>query len=128
MSATWRRCSSALGLVLALVAPAGAGQNILSWQDNSTNEKSFYIARKLGHCSAPGTWYFRASVGADIRTYTDTGLVTGQVYCYKVRAVNSYGVSAYCPPAEGTAKPSPTCSTVKTTLPDGTVVYTWVCH
>lgn len=113
---------------LGIVTPAMAGQNILSWNDNSNNEKGFQIARKVGACAGTGTWYIRTNVGPDVKTFTDTGLTIGATYCYKVRAYNGYGVSAYSNMAEGIAKPSPTCGTVKTVLSDGTIVYTWVCH
>jgi hypothetical protein len=63
-----------------------------------------------------------------VTIYTDTGLTVGQVYCYKVRAINNSGVSPYSNQNDGAAKPSPTCGTVKTVTPDGTVTYTWVCH
>jgi hypothetical protein len=113
-------------LVLVVTVPALAGQNVLTWRDTSSTEKTFQIARKVGPCSGSGTWYIRVSVGANVTTYTDTGLTVGQVYCYKVRAVNSSGISAYSNQAEGAAKPS--CGTLKTLAPDGTVTYTWVCH
>ena len=114
-------------LVLGVTVPALAGQNVLVWRDNSSNEKSFQIARKVGPCSGSGTWYIRASVGADVTTYTDTDLTVGQVYCYRVRAINNVGASAYSNQSEGAAKTSPTCGTVKTVAPDGTVTYAWIC-
>jgi hypothetical protein len=63
-----------------------------------------------------------------VTTYTDTDLTVGQVYCYRVRALNNSGASAYSNQSEGAAKPSPTCGMVKTVAPDGTVTYAWVCH
>jgi len=114
--------------LLVLAAPAFAGQNILSWKDNSTTETTFYIVRKLGPRSGTASWYFRAQVGAGVTTYTDTGLVVGQTYCYKVRAVSLSGVSPYSNEAQGTAKISlTTCGLQRLVLSDGTVVYKWVC-
>jgi hypothetical protein len=127
---TWVKLTAALIVWLLLGSPtvAFAGQNILTWRDNSLNEKIFQIARKVGPCAATGTWYLRATVGPNVTTYTDTGLIIGAIYCYKVRATNATGVSMYSNQAEGTAKPSPTCGMVKSVAPDGTVIYTWVCH
>lgn len=113
--------------LLVLAAPAFAGQNTLSWRDNSTSERTFYIVRKFGSCTSTAPWYFRAQVGAGVTTYTDTGLVVGQTYCYKVRAVSSSGVSPYSTPAQGTAKASPTCGLQRTVASDGTVTYKWAC-
>jgi hypothetical protein len=64
----------------------------LTWQDNSTNENGFQIERKIG---AGGSYAQIASVGVNINSYLNTGLASGTTYCYRVRATNSYGVSAY---------------------------------
>jgi hypothetical protein len=64
----------------------------LTWHDNSTNENGFQIERKIG---AGGSYAQIASVGVNISSYLNTGLASGTTYCYRVRATNSYGVSAY---------------------------------
>jgi Divergent InlB B-repeat domain len=62
---------------------------VLSWQDNSTNEDGFKIERAIN------TNYVEiASVGPSIKTYTDSGLVGGTTYCYRIRAFNASGVSS----------------------------------
>lgn len=66
----------------------GAGL-ILSWQDNSTNEDGFKIERGVS-----GSYAEIASVGPNIQSYTDTGLLAGTTFCYRVRAFNSSGVSS----------------------------------
>ena len=76
-----------------LVATAGPGRAILTWQDNSGNETGFTIFR-----CGPNTCTSAiqaGQVGANINTFTDTGLVSGGVYRYAVRAFNGAGVSAY---------------------------------
>ncbi len=60
-------------------------QIVLSWSDNSTgtNEDSFIIQRQVDD----GAWdNAHASVGADITTYTDSGLAVGS-YRYRVAAL-----------------------------------------
>ena len=86
-----------------LTANAASATRVdLAWTDNSANETSFLIER-----STSSTTGFKqiASVGASIRTYTDgTGLSSGKVYYYRVRAANSAGNSAYSNTASATAK------------------------
>ncbi len=64
----------------------------LSWGDTTTNETGFRIERKIG---ATGTYSQIATVWADITTYSDTGLLAGTTYYYRVRAYNDTGTSAY---------------------------------
>ena len=64
----------------------------LTWQDNSTNENGFQIERKV---DVGGSYAEIDSVGMNINSYMDTGLVSGTTYCYRVRAVNSSTTSSY---------------------------------
>ncbi len=64
----------------------------LSWTDNSNNETGFKIERKIG---ANGTYTQIATIGANINTYSDTGLTWGTTYYYRTRAYNSFGDSTY---------------------------------
>jgi hypothetical protein len=61
----------------------------LTWQDNSTNENGFKIERKSGSSYAE-----IASVGLNTQSYTDSGLLAGTSYCYRVRSFNSSGISS----------------------------------
>ena len=61
----------------------------LNWQDNSPNESGFKIERLAG-----SNYVQIASVGANVQSYTDSGLTTGTNYCYRVRAFNSSGTSS----------------------------------
>jgi hypothetical protein len=80
-----------------LTAVAASSTQInLSWSDNSTNEDTFSIERCTGNnCTDFGPV---ASVGANVTTYSDTantGLSRNTWYRYRVRAVNTFGNSAY---------------------------------
>ena len=57
----------------------------LNWTDNANNETGFQIDR-----SANGTtgWTQIATVGANVVTYTNTGLTAATTYFYRVRANN----------------------------------------
>jgi hypothetical protein len=83
---------------------AGAGQLQLAWSDNSNNEAGFKIERKTG---TSGNYAEIITLGINVTSYTDSSLTDGATYCYRLRAFNSAGNSAYSP--EG-------CATVKSTL------------
>jgi hypothetical protein len=75
-----------------------ASQIKLTWTDNSTNEGSFKVYRKVGS----GSWGFLATKGANIVSHTDTtatGNTATDAYSYYVQACNSSG----CSPATNTA-------------------------
>lgn len=70
----------------------------LSWVDNSTNENSFIIQR-----SDNGTDFSQlTTVGANITSYSDSGLTASTTYHYRVFARNSFGDSAFSLTAEAT--------------------------
>ncbi|MDY0016914.1 MAG: SUMF1/EgtB/PvdO family nonheme iron enzyme [Candidatus Delongbacteria bacterium] len=89
-----------------LPAPTGLTATIasetsikLDWTDNSTGEDGFKIDRKIG---AAGTWVTDfATVGANVKTYTNTGLTTGTTYYYRVRAYYSTYYSNYTSEVNG---------------------------
>ena len=80
-----------------LVAPTGLsasstnGTDVnLSWTDNSSNEDGFYIER-----STDGINFTQIdSVGTDVSTYTDPGLLSGTYY-YQVRGYKGSNTSSY---------------------------------
>jgi M6 family metalloprotease-like protein len=76
----------------SLSASGGTSSIALSWTDNANNEQGFYIERKTG---SGGTWAYYAAVGANVTTYTDTGVVAGNTYYYRVYAYNAVGASLY---------------------------------
>jgi agmatine deiminase len=64
----------------------------LAWTDNSNNETGFKIERSIG---PRGNFVQIAIVGANVKTYSDTGLSSPLVHFYRVRATNAFGDSAY---------------------------------
>lgn len=76
----------------------------LQWADLSNNESGFEIERGS---SATGTFQKVADVGANITAYEDKNLVDNTPYCYRVRAKNAAGLSAYTDPACATTPLAP---------------------
>ena len=64
------------------------GKVTLNWNDNSNNESVFLIRR---YDPAVANYVAIASVGANQRTYQDTGLTAGTTYFYAITALNSTG-------------------------------------
>jgi len=74
------------------VAVGGTSQLNLSWTDNSNDEASFRIERAPG----PGAAFAEIDTTAPNATsYEDSGLNANTEYCYRVRASNANGNSAY---------------------------------
>ncbi len=65
----------------------------LKWQDNSENEDGFKIERSEGISNI--SYVEITTVPADTAVYTDTNLVLGESYWYRVRAYNEFGDSDY---------------------------------
>lgn len=97
-----------------LAASAASTTQInLSWTDDSDIEDGFKIER----CSGSGCINFAEidSVGANVRTYSDTGLAGQTLYRYRVRAFAGLTDTAYSNIAEATTQgtqPPPTGSLV----------------
>jgi subtilisin family serine protease len=64
----------------------------LLWTDNSYSETGFKIERKIGDT---GTYSQAATVGANVTTYSDTGLNGSTTYYYRVKAYSTAGDSQY---------------------------------
>ncbi len=65
----------------------------LTWTDSSANESGFKIERCAGaNCS---NFAQIATVSANVKTYSNTGLKRNASYRYRVRAYNGSGNSAY---------------------------------
>jgi hypothetical protein len=65
----------------------------LAWRDASSNETGFAIQRCYGtNCTA---FAQIASVGANVRSFSDTTVSRRGTYRYRVRAFNTTGSSAY---------------------------------
>lgn len=75
-----------------VVTPVNETSIEVTWTDNSGNEEGFLVQRKL---TTGGTWADLTTVGADVTSYLDISLVTGNEYCYRIRSFNAAGNSAY---------------------------------
>jgi len=65
---------------------------LLTWNDNSDDELGFEIERRIATSQL-----FRkiGEAGADETSFLDSGLKPGTRYCYRIRAYNKNGKSAY---------------------------------
>ena len=63
----------------------------LAWDDNAANETGFEIERSLDDV----TYLPLTTVGIDATAYTDTVVVPGTLYYYRVRAITSVTQSGY---------------------------------
>lgn len=95
------------GVALAVVtlaflwpADAASDQLRLTWVDSATDESGFSIERRGAGESA---FAEIAVVAANATSYVDAGVAAQGTYCYRVRAFNASGPSAYSNEACGTA-------------------------
>lgn len=65
---------------------------ILTWRDNSDNEESFHLERKL---STATIWSSLVELPANTTSYNDSNIVPGASYNYRVFARNGMGSSPY---------------------------------
>ena len=69
-----------------LIATAISSSQIkLVWRDNATSETGFEIHRSTA--GPDGLFTLLAKTGANVTSYSNTGLIESKRYCYKVRAV-----------------------------------------
>ena len=64
----------------------------LEWDDHSSDEQGFRVERKDG---LKGRYREIGTVGPNITTYTDKGLLPGKTYFYRICAFNETGHSEY---------------------------------
>ena len=82
----------ALLAVIASPSEGSAAQLKLNWADNSKDEEGFRIERKK---RPHGKFEELSVVRPNVTSYTDVSTQVGVTYCYRVRAFNSVGNSAY---------------------------------
>jgi peptidyl-Asp metalloendopeptidase len=75
----------------------------LQWADRSSDEQGFVIERAVGG----GSFSQRATVGANVTSFTDTGLIASTTYHYRIRAYNGAGSSAFSNVASATTPQAP---------------------
>jgi hypothetical protein len=87
-------CQSRPATPTTLTAVNGTGKGVvsLSWVDNSDNENNFLVERST---TMSGGFMQIATVGANVRSYTDNTVFRKTTYFYRVRAANSGGKSSY---------------------------------
>jgi predicted phage tail protein len=83
-----------------VATPASTSQINLTWTDNSNNESGFKIER----CTGTGCTNFTqiAQVGANVKTYSNSGRSSNTTYLYRVRAFNGANNSGYSNTASAT--------------------------
>lgn len=75
----------------------------LSWTDNSNNENGFDILREYDN----NGYSQIASVGANVTSYSDTGLLDGEQYSYKIRVFSDHATSTSTAGSATTTLPAP---------------------
>ena len=99
-SATTQAASGVPAAPSSLSASAVSSSQInLAWVDASSNETGFKIERAP---ASAGPWTQIATVGANVTSYSNTGLLPLTTYFYRVRATNAAGDSAYSNTASAT--------------------------
>jgi titin len=76
----------------------------LAWADNSSNESGFKIERKL---TSAAVFAEIATVGANVTSFSSTGLSASTSYTHRVRAYNASGNSSYSNNASATTLVTP---------------------
>jgi Domain of unknown function DUF11/Divergent InlB B-repeat domain len=110
--------SALLALLVAWHGIALADQLILKWTDTSTNELGFSIERSTG---TAGSYSELGISAAGATSYTDPTVATGVSYCYRVRAFNAIGYSAYSNVSCATPGSTAGLAVIKAGSGDGTV-------
>lgn len=104
LTSSYRHLGTALILAVMSIAlspvSGSAAQLGLSWTDNASDETGYLVERRSG---GSATFAQIASLPANAAAYLDANLPAGTVYCYRVRAYNGVGPSAYTNEACGTA-------------------------
>jgi len=83
---------------------AGTSQINLTRTDNSSNEANFVVARSS---TSGGPFTDIATLGANVTSYSNTGLTQNTTHFYVVRAVNAGGASPNSPQASATTQIAP---------------------
>jgi hypothetical protein len=64
----------------------------LNWADNATNETGFSLEAST---NAGLAWNLVTTAAAGVTSFTNSGLLAGTAYYYRLAAINSAGLSAY---------------------------------
>jgi len=84
---TWATIGAVvLAATLASTGSARLARLTLNWVDNSGGTATFIIERRTG---TTGTYRRIGTTEMGITTYTDSEIVAGTTYCYRVKAFNA---------------------------------------
>ncbi len=97
------------------------GRIDLNWTDNSNNESSFGIQRTIDTTS----WSTVANLPANTTSDSDSGLVDGSMYFYRVYASNLGGNSGYSNMSSAVTPMKPPTNLTATQVVGGNVKLTW---
>ena len=93
----------------------------LAWAQNSANETGFKIER-----GTDGTNFTQvATVGVNVVTFTDSGLLPNTLYYYRVRAYNTAGDSAYSNTASDLTGPAAPTALTATAVSQSQIDLAW---
>jgi hypothetical protein len=81
--------------VTATPGATGSRAITVTWTDNSGNESGFTVQRATVTAGVVGAFANAGTVGANVTTFTNTGLTAGRSYQYQVRANSLAGNSAF---------------------------------
>jgi hypothetical protein len=93
-------------------------QLTLLWSDNNSNESGFKIERSA---TGAAPWSQIETVGANVTTYTNSGLTCGTPYYYRVRAYTGSNNSGY---SNVTTANTASCTPTPTNTPTNTLTPT----
>ena len=113
---------------LRLDPPPTASTVFLKWDDQSSNEDTFTVDRKFStDANYAGTLHW-AEVSSNVTSFSDTNIVPGQRYDYRVQACNAIGCSSSVSLAGvGTVSPAAAvvfCTSLEFVLLDKKTSYT----
>ncbi|MEI6795230.1 MAG: fibronectin type III domain-containing protein [Methanomassiliicoccales archaeon] len=98
--------NSVPGVPQNLVAAAGNAQVVLTWQAPASDGGSAIACYRVYRSNTESGTYESIAL-PEVLTYTDTGLVNGQPYWYKVSAANLIGEGNNCSVVSATPSPAP---------------------
>ena len=87
-------------MVFTQARPVTAASLAISWVDHAVDEDGFQVERRA---AAGGEFTPVAVQGANVLAYVDNAVPSTGAYCYRVRAFNLAGMSAYTNEGCGTA-------------------------
>ena len=97
-------------LTAAPATSAPSSTITISWTDNATNETGYLVQR-----SADGVTFTQvAQLGANVQTYSNSGLSANTIYYFRVQAINGTAVSGYSNTASAQTSASTTTNSAPT--------------